>query len=343
NRVATEHPSHIDLNRVGLDNRRVLARFPTNRSVYQNTNTPVDTRLSPFAIADAPSRRGLRTEYRLLVFADPAVFMNSLLAPAPTAGQTDNIVLAQRTVEYLQGAEKQRKRCVFYEGGRIVEDFGTVRRMIQAENPEPNLPNPLAMLLANQPAITDIGNKLLDEVQNKDVHNTMLLGSPDNPGGQSRRLAGFITAFLVMGSVWAAWFLLRRVWRSRQPTDNPPPPFGGGSVTADRSGGLFDRRKRELARRNNLYEPIRDALRDLFEAAGAEGGPGVKPPPLEYTNEVRKPAKLREAIHDMWRLAYGKPTVVSVRRSQELAPVIERLHREFADGTWWFTGTRSEA
>jgi hypothetical protein len=199
------------------------------------------------------------------------------------------------------------------------------------------------MLLANQSAVTDIGNKLLDEAQTRDVPNTMLLGSPDNPGLQSRRLTAIVTTFLVLGSVWAAWFLLRRVWRSRQPTDNPPPPFAGGAVTADRSGGLFDRRKRELVRRNNLYEPIRDALRDLFATAGATGGSGTKPPPVECTNEVRKPAKLREAIADLWKLAYGKPAVVTVRRSQELAPVIERLHRELADGTWRFSDTRSEA
>lgn len=341
NRVATEHPSFLNLMRFGVDNRRILARFPAGGSVFQTSGAVFDTNRFPFAVADAPQRRGGRVEYRLIVMADHAVFKNSLMAPAATDGQTDNILLAQRTIEYLQGPDKARKRCAFYEDGQLVEDFDTVRMMLQQQDPMPNLPNPLALLLANQPAITDLGDKLLDEVQTRDLHNTILLGSPDNPGGQARRLMAIATAFLVMGSVWAAVFLLRRVWKSRQPTDNPPPPYAGGSVTADRSGGVFDRRRRELVRRNNLYEPVRDALHALFVAAGVHGGPGMKPPPIECTNEVRKPAKLRAAIHDLWRLAYGKPAVVSVRRSEELTPVIERLHREHAEGTWWFAGTSS--
>ena len=352
-RVATEHPSYIQF--IGFDNntRRVLARFPFNRSrsrVWTPPSqdlapmTPLDTFQNPFAVAAAPviGRNG-QVEYRQLIMADHAVFKNSLMAPAPTDGQTDNILLAQRTVAYLQGPDQFRKRCAYFENGQLVEDFGQVRRMMQQQDPMPNLPNPLAILLSNQGPITDMGNRLLDRVQERDVPNAILLGSPDNPGGQARRLTGILTAFLFMGSVWAALFLLRRVWRSRQPTDNPPPPYAGGSVTADRSGGVFDRRKRELVRRNNLYEPVRDLVRDLFTTAGATGGPGVKPPPIECSSVVRKPAKLREAIHDLWRLAYGKPVAVSVRRSQELAPVIERLYREHADGVWWFSGTRSVA
>jgi hypothetical protein len=275
--------------------------------------------------------------------ADEAVFVNFLMAPAPTDGQTDNIVLAQRVVEHLQGPDGQRKRCALYEKGRLVENFDTVRELLRAQDPELNLPDPLAMLLAMQGPLVDFGNKIFDEVQTRDLHNTMLLGSPDNPGGQARRVSAIVTGLLVLGSMWAAWFLLRRVWRSRLPTDNPPPPYPGGSVTADRSGGLFDRRKRELVRRNNLYEPVRDALRDLFAAAGAHGGPGVKPPRIECTDAVRRPGRLREAVWELWRLAYGRPVVVTARRWQELEQVIERLRREHADGTWWFSDTRSEA
>jgi hypothetical protein len=332
NRVATQHPSYINLIRFGNDNRRALARFPLGDSVFKERGDEFDAATYPYAVAASPTiGRSGQTEYRLLVMADHAVFQNSLMAPPPTDGQTDNIFLAQRTIEYLQGPNQFRKRCAYYENGALVEDFGTVRRMMATQGGDTPDFNPLAMLLANQPQITDIGNTLVDEIQNRDYAGA--IGGP---------IIENLPPLLIAATFYASWFLLRRVWRVRQPTETLPPPFAGGNVTADRSGGVFERRKRELVRRNNLYEPIRDALRELFATAGAQGGPGVKPPPIECSSEIRKPAKLREAIYDLWRLAYGRPVVVSVRRSQELAPVIERLHREFAAGAWWFSGTRSE-
>jgi hypothetical protein len=57
---------------------------------------------------------------------------------------------------------------------------------------------------------------------------------------------------------------------------------------------------------------------------------------------VRKPDSLRQALRDMWRLAYGPPMYVSAQRWFELEPYFERLRRAHEDGKWRFAADEEE-
>jgi hypothetical protein len=130
--------------------------------------------------------------------------------------------------------------------------------------------------------------------------------------------------------------MLRRVWKTRQPTDQPRPPTPTGGPPPSGPTGIFDRREQELLRRNNVYEPARDLVRQVFAEAGAPHEPGPKPPPVRFEDTARRPARLQKAIDELWRVGYGRPAVVTVQRWQELGPQLELVRAALADGAWRF-------
>jgi hypothetical protein len=99
--------------------------------------------------------------------------------------------------------------------------------------------------------------------------------------------------------------------------------------------GVFDRRQKELLRRDNVLEPVRDLVRDFFAAIGIQGEPS-RMPRVVINDVVRKPDSLRAAIKDFWRIAFGSPQALTVRRWRELEPFFERLRAAHADGKWRF-------
>ena len=108
----------------------------------------------------------------------------------------------------------------------------------------------------------------------------------------------------------------------------PPAPNTGAGAASTGPPGVFDRRQRELVRRNNLYEPVRNLMREFFDGIGAPSDPGPRLPPLFIDHyAVRKPDSLRQALRDMWRIAYGPPTHISAQRWFELEPYFNRLRR----------------
>jgi hypothetical protein len=106
---------------------------------------------------------------------------------------------------------------------------------------------------------------------------------------------------------------------------------------------VFDRRQKELVRRNNLYEPVRNLMREFFVAAGAPSDAGPRMPRIVVSREVRKPDSLRLALRDMWRVAYGPPVYISAQRWFELEPYFERVRKAHADGKWQFELAEAEA
>jgi hypothetical protein len=185
-----------------------------------------------------------------------------------------------------------------------------------------------------QDKLVDLGNAIIDRLETNNAHNNLLLGSPSNPEGQSRNLAWIMRFFLIVATAFAAWFVLRRVWGSRKPNDLPPAPAVAGAPSGP--PGVFDRRQKELLRRNNVYEPVRDLVREFFAAVGAHGTPGARHPKLVISDAVRKPDSLRAAIRDLWKLAYGPSQVVTVGRWRELEPYFERVRQAHEDGKWRF-------
>jgi hypothetical protein len=181
----------------------------------------------------------------------------------------------------------------------------------------------------------DFGNQILDKVQENDIPNRLVTGrDPDAPGSWLRTLLGVLAVFV---AVWAVIWLVRRVWGARQPTDiAPAPPGGRPPPPPDGAPGVFGRRGRELAARDNLLEPARAACRTFFDTVGRPPDPGPRLPKVVISDVVRRPETLRQALRDLWGVAYGRPTPVTAVRWAVLEPLIGRALAAHRDGKWRF-------
>jgi hypothetical protein len=330
NRVAANSASWISVQPDGWggDLQHRLARFPAGC-----VRTPSGRAVPEFAYfavgGNGPDGFGNRNRYRFLVMADHSVFINQMLLEPGT----DNLELAYRVIEYLQGPDKTRKRCIFFEDGRLVQTFDDLGRAAAQQN-QPPLPQ--VNLWALQDKLTDLGNAVIDRLQSNNAHNKLLLGS-----NESLSLAYVARFLVVVAAAAACFFVLRRVWAARKPTDTPAPP----PVAAAPSGppGVFDRRQKELLRRNNVYEPVRDLVRDFFESLGVPADAPARPPALVIADVVRKPDSLRAAVRDFWKIAFGPAQAMTVSRWRELEPFFERVRQAHADGKWRFVSAESTA
>jgi hypothetical protein len=328
NRVATNSPSYIRPGRWrgGLI-RFPLARFP-ERSFIQGQGLwlPKD---AYFAVGgEGPEHQVISTDYRFLMLADHSIFINQMLLEE----KTDNLELTYRIIEFLQGPGKQRKRCAFFYDGRLIDHFDDLRQAFAKQN-APSLPQ--VNLWAMQEKLTDLGNAIIDRLQINNAHNNLILGS----GNQNRSLTIITRFFLILAAVVACFILVRRLWRARKPTDTPPPPVVAAASTGP--PGVFDRRQKELLRRDNVLEPVRDLVRDFFASIGIPGETGM--PKVVIADVVRKPDSLRAAIKDFWNIAYGPPKALTVNRWRELEPFFIRLRQAHMDGKWRFILADSSA
>lgn len=332
-KLATNDPTYIQMHLNFRDEYAYpLARLPKSAAPAwggPGLNSPL------FAVGgDGPQRFDGLPGYSFLAMADSSVLINQMLMEQ----DADNLEFALRTVDYLQGPQKHRKKCLFFENGRIVEKFDGLRSALAKPKPKippEAMPNVPGLLNRNQDKLVDLGNKLADQFQTKDGLHNMLVGRPGSPG-ERRSFGWWLDRVLVLAAVVLVVVLLARTLRARAPVDLPPTPTTGAGAASTGPPGVFDRRQRELVRRNNLYEPVRNLMREFFDAAGAPPNPGPRLPTLEISDVVRKPGSLHQAIRDMWRIAYGPPQPISAQRWFELEPYFERLRKAHADGKWRF-------
>jgi hypothetical protein len=324
-RIATNSPGFFHELQRGPEFHYTLAKFPPGCQTQFRRPLPRDAAL---ALGGEGPHPDSSRPFRHVAIADPSVFVNQLLADP----ETDNFELAKRMVPYLKDQEnRDRRQCLFIENGRLISEFSTAEYVFRNQGgPRPPLPTP------SQAMIVDIGNQIIDNMERNDALNRGLLGGDEER--QNRRLRDVIAFLMALAAVAAVFTLVRRVWRSRQPTDVPNRPAAGPAAPADPAApaGIFDRRQRELLRRDNVYEPVRDALREMFAAAGAPENPGPKLPRVEVADVVRRPNTLRNALTDLWKIAYGPPARLTVRRWEELEPLFLRALRAHADGKWRF-------
>jgi hypothetical protein len=324
--VATNSPSYIQPARWGGLIRFRLARFP-NRSFAQSARWWLPDGAC-FAVGGEGPEDGITSnDYRFLMMADNSIFINQMLLEP----KTDNLELTYRVIEFLQGPGKQRKRCAFFYEGQLIDHFDDLRQAYAKQNAPPL---PQVNLWAMQDKLTDLGNAIIDRLQTNNAHNSLILGS--NPNQSLIVIARF---FLILGTVAACFFLVRRMWRTRKPTDIPPPPNVVGASTGP--PGVFDRRQKELLRRDNVLEPVRDLVRDFFTSIGVHGDGRM--PKVLIADTVRKSDSLRAAIKDFWTIAFGPPQALTVGRWRELEPFFERLRQAHADGKWRFVSADSSA
>jgi hypothetical protein len=315
-RVATNGPSYIWVNGDFLGEfGHPLARFPRG-----SFDTRLNVRLPDngwFAIGgEGPNRNANENAYQFIAMADHSVFINQMLVEPGT----ENLELAYRTIEFLQGPQK-RTRCLFIENGTVVERFDELHQAFAQQQGIPNV-----NLWAIQDKITDLANALMQDVQANNVPNRIIT--------RIFSLPAIVRFVLIVLTIYGVWYLMRRAFGARKPTDIPPPPNVAGVPAGP--PGVFDRRQKELLRRNNVYEPVRDILREFFASVGVHGDQGPRLPKLVISDAVRKPESLRAAIKDFWKVAYGPPQELTVTRWREMEPYFERLRQAYTDGKWHF-------
>src|SRR5438067_12774831 len=137
--------------------------------------------------------------------ADEAVLINRWVKDTTT----NNLELAQRIVRFLQDPDGvNRTRCLYVEYGRVVEHFDAAYRYAVPRQPVPPLQLPPWEKVER--AAVDTGNRLIDKAEENDALNRMLLGSEEFPERQQRRLADLLRGMMVLASVCAVAFVLRR-------------------------------------------------------------------------------------------------------------------------------------
>ena len=331
-RIATNRPSYILSPEPRGELAAPLATYPDD-CVVQAPNglfQPVHEERHFFALGGSGAHPDTLRDCRFLALADPSVFINQMmLADDPANGRTDNLEFAARAVGFLAGEDGRRTRCLFYQNGEIVERFDTLRSMMRPPLPMPNI-------WAMQEKLTDLGNKVIDHFETNDTANKAFVGSGD--AERNRRFKFIMQFVLAMLCARAGWYLVKRIWISRRKPDGPSAVVGGLPPTSpgDRPAGVFDRRQRELLRRNNLSEPIRTLIREMFAEANAPTDAGKKLPKVVISDVVSRPETLREALTDLWKIAHGPPRVVTVQRWNLLEPLFERIRTAHAEGKWRF-------
>lgn len=329
-RVVTELPASITVQKGGPITP--LAGYPWN-SVFQGTLTPIPPD-HVFAVGASRKAAWSDRHFSFLALADQAVFLNGqMVARDENEVPTDNLEFADRTVRYLtdSGNGGKRTKCLFIENGKVVGDYDRLTQLLRP--PLPPLPKPDWGKL--QPKLVDFGNQILNQVQEKDIPNQLVVGkNPEAPRSWFRAFVGFL---LTIAGIWAALALMRRVWGARGPTDVAgAPPGGRPPPPPDGAAGVFGRRGKELATRDNLLEPARAACRDLFDLVGRPPEPGPRLPKVTITDEVRKPETLRQALRELWAVAYGRPTPVTAIQWAALEPLLKRALTAHRDRKWRF-------
>ncbi len=331
--VATNRPSEL----------RLLAEPPAGEYMYPLARFPRSARAGfggprpqppLFAVGGEGTRNAPDDPaFAFLALADPSVFINQMMLE-PDA---DNFALAQRVAQFLKGPEG-RDRCLFVENGRVIEDFDSLRDALTPPVPPvpPNkMPNIGQLLRQNQDKVAKLIDDKLDDIQRKDLVHQFAFGPPDGPKERSR-FGLLITALLVFLSVRMVLVMLGRTLAAKQPTDGPPPPTTGAGAASTGPTGVFDRRRRELMRRNNVFDPVSHLMREFFLSTGVPPDLGPRIPRVWVSDAVRRPDSLRQAVRDMWRIAFGPPVPLTAQRWFEIEPYFDRLRRAHADGKWKF-------
>ncbi|MFO0801081.1 MAG: hypothetical protein U0804_26750 [Gemmataceae bacterium] len=329
-RVVNQLPS--TLNRVKEGGLKPLAGYPRNAR-FQNQNLLLAGLDDVFVAGTASIHPLSRQPFRFLAVADHAVFLNGQMMASDEHGPADNLEFTDRVMTFLthEGEVKQRTKCLLIHNGEVLSNYDELNQLLRP--PPPPLPKPDWEKL--QPKLVDLGNQLIDKVQENDFLNRAVVGkNPDEPRSQLRTLLGLL---LTAACLWAAMSLVRRVWGAREPTDlNAAPPGGRPPAPPDGAAGVFGRRSKELATRDNLLEPARAACRDFFDTVGRPPEPGARLPKVVITDVVRKPETLRQALRDLWAVAFGRPTPVTAVRWATLEPLLARALAAHRDKKWRF-------
>src|SRR5439155_26047594 len=114
-KLATNKPTYIDETiQYRREYRYPLARLPKSSTVFgARLNAPPLLAVG----GDGEPQWNGNPGYSFLAVADASIYINQMLLPGQNEPPNDNLEFTLRTIEYLQGPHKHRKKCVFFENG----------------------------------------------------------------------------------------------------------------------------------------------------------------------------------------------------------------------------------
>jgi len=320
--VANESPSSFQ-NRPRRGSRfdsKTIAELPEGCRLSFGVSWPVSSPTAAVLVTPLVTPRDPASSSIALVYSSPAMFANKLLM----ARGTDNFVYAYHMTNFLvtkPGGGSKRTKCFFVEDGTPVTNFDEFPLLPQRIPP---VAPPVPALETLQDKLTDAVNGALDDVQTRDVLGRQV----------SRHFDRVMPVLAVVAAALATLFLVRRAWKARYSPEVSPP----AGLTVPAGGSPLDRRRVEILRSNDLYEPLREHLRALFARWGRAGG-GTELPPVEIAGDASEKRNLVGKISKLWEIAHGDtPVAVPYVRWKELEPMIESVTRAADAGRWRFAG-----
>ncbi len=269
-----------------------------------------------------------------MVYADRAMFENEFMVAADANGtRTDNFLYAFLVTRYLAGRMKDNGaplECLFIEDGIVNGDFDRVGFV---ERPEMNLPPGAIPPIPPLPVLIDFalekGGELVAQAEDRDIPNVFQQRDTEN-----RFQNAVLTAVAVVLAVLFVRYALARGWGSRHAPSLAPRV----RIDPDR-GGFIPERRYSILESGNLHEPMRDHLRLLFAAWGAEGDLAAGLPPLKTDRPTRPIRRIGGDLFRLWSIAYGPDRIpVSPDDLEELEDMISELSKAHEFGVWRFAG-----
>jgi hypothetical protein len=263
---------------------------------------------------------------RVLVLADQSVFTNALLWQQPgSASANDNFEFARNCADWLTESGK-RKEILFYEAGKIVEDFD-INFM---EEPAPPLP-----------PIEDVVhaiNQGLSGIEEEDRFTTGL--------DALARQVDARTVIIATSILLAAYGLIR-LGRAKYHVEPGRPLLETSLTQLVPSIDVAAQRQRWMLRHGNFAEAAQTLARQFFEHLQTTGllpphagEPSAEPPRLRSRQGFRQTWKRRHEVRRFWQIAYAElPAPTSARQLAALQAALMRLRQDFAQGILQFQHT----
>jgi hypothetical protein len=233
---------------------------------------------------------------KLLVLADQSVFINDMML----AGDNDNIQFAFNVANWLTdaGDGHRRKQCVFFEDGRLEQNFDV--SLDYTPSPMPPLQ-----------ALVPMADETIAAVERDNFFNKLLLELAGGPLIILRTILFILTLGLLCYGLYR--FMQSRYRpESRLPRDDTP-AVNGGLTTAER-------RHQAVLAHGNLAEAARELAHQAFLSIGLTPTAETPPPAVVVTGWFggrRWPRLVRK----WWKLAVRGP-------SRRVSPAaLERLDK----------------
>ena len=254
---------------------------------------------------------------RVLFLADHSVFVNNLILRPDIA----NLLFARGMIEWAQGPQ-QKKRCL------LVED-GVIRTVYPLPTIPPKDGNLLELLLKMALIFEQHGDRMIAEVERRDGFNQFILQK--FPMREILRTVMFLVAgFVILLGVF--WFM-----RSRTTADPARTLVTPELAALIPQGDALHQRFEGLMDTGNVYEVVREAVRDFFDGLHAMPTADGQPPRLLIVDDHPEPTRLRTRIMRLWTIAFGiTPVEITAADWKSISVDLREILEEADNGSWKF-------